>query len=112
MTKISSFQNKNPLKIIKIVQNLSIDQILLLDLYKVGQKLGGISSLYLDIRKHFDGDIYIGGGIKGFEDIDLFYRNEFSGVLIGTALYDGSIDPQKLSDFWLIYKDNPCTWYI
>ncbi len=99
LTKINSYQNENPLKIIKLVQTLSIDQILLLDLYKVGQKLGGISSLYLDIRKHFDGDIYIGGGIKSFEDIELFYRNDFSGVLIGTALYDGSIDPQKLSDF-------------
>ncbi len=99
LTKIDSFQSKDPLKVINIIQTLSIDQILLLDLYKVGQKLGGLSSLYLDIRKQFDGEIYVGGGIKGFEDIELFYRNDFSGVLIGTALYDGSIDPQKLSDF-------------
>ncbi len=99
LTNIDLFKNQNPLKIIKIIQDLGINQIILLDLYKVGQKLGGISPLYLDIREIFNGDIYVGGGIKDFEDIDNFYNNKFSGVLLGTALYDGSINIQKLVNF-------------
>jgi len=86
LTNIDLFKNQNPLKIIKIIQDL-------------GQKLGGISPLYLDIREIFNGDIYVGGGIKDFEDIDNFYNNKFSGVLLGTALYDGSINIQKLVNF-------------
>ncbi|TFG17043.1 MAG: hypothetical protein EU531_04635 [Promethearchaeota archaeon] len=98
LTRIESFQNQDPLKIINIIQKLEINQIILLDLYSIGQKLGGISSLYLNIKENFDGDVYVGGGIKDYKDIELYYRNNFSGVLIGTALYDGSIKPQKLSE--------------
>jgi len=98
LTRIESFQNQDPLKIISIIQKLEINQIILLDLYSIGQKLGGISSLYLKIKENFDGDVYVGGGIKDYNDIVLYYRNNFSGVLIGTALYDGSIKPQKLSE--------------
>jgi len=98
LTKISSFRNQNPLKIITMLQELGINKIILLDLFKVGQKLGGISPLYLKIRNKFSGDIYVGGGIKDWADIEEFYKNKFSGVLIGTALYDGSINYQKLSN--------------
>ena len=98
LTRISSFQNQDPLNVINRIQNLDINQIILLDLYRVGQKLGGISSLYLDIKKNFDGDIYVGGGVKDYKDIEQYYSNNFAGVLIGTALYDGSINPQKLAE--------------
>ena len=99
LTGINKFKKQNPLTIVNEIRDLGISQIILLDLYKVGQKLGGISSLYLEIRKQFDGKIYVGGGIKNYQDIELYYKNHFSGVLIGTALYDGSIDPHKLSRF-------------
>jgi len=98
ITKINSFQDQDPLKIVNMIRNLDLTQIILLDLYRVGQKIGGMSPLYLDIKENFDGDIYVGGGIKDYKDIEQYYRNNFSGVLIGTALYDGSIDPQKLSE--------------
>jgi phosphoribosylformimino-5-aminoimidazole carboxamide ribotide isomerase len=98
LTRINSFQNQNPLRIINVLQKLEVNKILLLDLYRVGQKIGGISSLYLNIKKNFDGDVYVGGGIKNYKDIEQYYRNYFAGVLIGTALYDGSIEPQKLSE--------------
>lgn len=98
LTRINSLKNQNPLKIIKIIQKFSIKQIILLDLFRVGQKMGGLTSLYLDLIQKFNGDVYVGGGIKDFNDVEQYYRNNFSGVLIGTALYDGSIDPQKLED--------------
>ncbi|MEJ2294779.1 MAG: HisA/HisF-related TIM barrel protein [Candidatus Lokiarchaeota archaeon] len=99
ITEVNSFKRRDPLTIVKEIQDLGISQIILLDLYKVGQKLGGVSSLYLEIRKQFHGKIYVGGGIKNYQDIETYYKNHFSGVLIATALYDGSIEPHKLSEF-------------
>ncbi|MFW9928874.1 MAG: HisA/HisF-related TIM barrel protein [Candidatus Thorarchaeota archaeon] len=99
ITGINTLKKKTPLTIVNEIQDFGISQIILLDLYKVGQKLGGLSSLYLEIRKQFDGKIYVGGGIKNYQDIEMYFNYHFSGVLIGTALYDGSIDPHKLSEF-------------
>ena len=97
LTKIDSLQNQDLLKVINIIRKLNVNQIILLDLFRVGQKLGGISPLYLEIKQQFNGFIYVGGGIKDYKDIELYYRNNFSGVLIGTALYDGSIKPENLA---------------
>ena len=75
---------------------LGVVNIILLDLYKVGQKMGGISALYLKVREQFNGEILVGGGIKDIQDIKEYKSNNFSGVLIGTALHDGSIKIQEL----------------
>ena len=50
----------------------------------------------MDILHNFNGDILVGGGIKNFKDILDYKEKNFSGVLIATALYDGTIDIKKL----------------
>jgi len=102
ITQINEFKFKSIPDIVKKIRDLGVYKIILLDLFRVGQKLGGISPLYLKIRNEFNGEIYVGGGIKDLSDIQTYYDNQFSGVLIGTALYDGTINIQKLRD--LIYK--------
>lgn len=97
ITKLKNYKDKTPLALIKTLKELNVKEIILLDLFRVGQKVGGVSPLYLKIRKKFHGDILIGGGIKDFNDINMLYNHKFSGVLIGTALYDGSIKIEKLS---------------
>ncbi|HEY0089823.1 MAG TPA: HisA/HisF-related TIM barrel protein, partial [Candidatus Lokiarchaeia archaeon] len=91
--KLDSF---NPLKIISLLDSLGVKEIILLDLFRVGQKIGGIPPLYLKIREIFSGDILVGGGIKDFNDILNYKKNNFSGVLIGTAFYDGSIKIEEI----------------
>ncbi|GAI69286.1 unnamed protein product, partial [marine sediment metagenome] len=81
------------------IENLGVEKIILLDLYKVGQKLGGIPQLYQEIRDEFKGNIIVGGGIKDMDDIKLYNRHNFSGVLIGTALHDGTINFDKIRKF-------------
>ncbi|MBY9002536.1 MAG: hypothetical protein KGD73_01055 [Candidatus Lokiarchaeota archaeon] len=107
ITKIKELKFKSIPDIVKIIGDLGVSKIILLDLFRVGQKLGGISPLYLRLRNKFDGEIYVGGGIKNLSDIQTFNDNEFSGVLIGTALYDGTIKIQKLRN--LIYKYDTST---
>lgn len=96
LSKAKDIKNQNPIEIIKKIESLGIKSIILLDLYRVGQKIGGIPPLYLDILKNFDGDILVGGGIKNFKDVLDYKDQNFSGILIATALYDGTIDFEKL----------------
>ena len=96
ITKINDLKNETPLNVVLKLKNLGVRELILLDLFRVGQKLGGIPPLYLKIRNIFDGNILVGGGIKNFDDLLNYYRNSFSGVLLATALYDGSIKVEKL----------------
>jgi len=86
----------NPLELMSLLEHLGVKEIILLDLFRVGQKIGGIPPLYLKIREIFSGDILVGGGIKDFNDILNYKKNNFSGVLIGTAFYDGSIKIEEI----------------
>ncbi|MFW9773306.1 MAG: HisA/HisF-related TIM barrel protein, partial [Candidatus Thorarchaeota archaeon] len=92
-------RNKNPKEIVEMVNHLGVQEIILLDLFRVGQKIGGIPSQYLEIQKLFNGKIFVGGGIKNYGDILNYYQNQFSGVLIATALYDGTIDIEKVRNY-------------
>jgi phosphoribosylformimino-5-aminoimidazole carboxamide ribotide isomerase len=96
ITEIKEFKHQSAINVTKELDKLGIQKIILLDLYRVGQKMGGIPPLYHKIRKLYQGKILVGGGIKNLSDIKMYYTAGFSGVLIGTALYDGSINIQKL----------------
>ena len=96
ITRAKGLRNKAPLEIIRKIQALGINEIILLDLFRVGQKMGGIPPIYLEIQKFFSGNVYVGGGIKDYKDILSYIQQKFAGILIATALYDGSIDIEKV----------------
>jgi phosphoribosylformimino-5-aminoimidazole carboxamide ribotide isomerase len=100
-TNVKEIQNQHPIEIIRKIEELGVKKIILLDLYKVGQKIGGIPPLYLEIRNQFKGQILVGGGIKDIRDIEEYKQYTFSGVLIGTALHDGTIGVEKLRELSL-----------
>jgi uncharacterized protein related to proFAR isomerase len=96
LSNSKEFKNYPILNVIEKIEMLGVKELILLDLFRVGLKLGGVPKLYLDILQNFNGNIYIGGGIKNLNNI-LQYKSEgFSGVLIATALYDGTIEIGKL----------------
>jgi len=97
ITKIKELKNESLISTVLRLKNLGVRELILLDLFRVGQKLGGIPPLYLKIRRIFDGDILVGGGIKNIDDLLNYNRENFSGVLLATALYDGSINIEKLN---------------
>ncbi len=99
LSNAKDIKTQNPLEIIKKIESIGIKNILLLDLFRVGQKIGGIPPLYLEILNSFSGNIFVGGGIKNYNDILDYRRHKFSGVLIATALYDGTLDIEKLRNF-------------
>ncbi len=95
--KISTYK---PIEIISDLEQLGVSNIILLDLYRVGQKMGGIPSHYKRIRNKFKGTIIVGGGVKNIADVSLYYEHNFTGVLIGTALYDGTIKKRDIISFF------------
>jgi len=99
LSRAKDIKNQNPLKLIKKIESLGIKNIILLDLFRVGQKIGGIPPLYLDLLHNFTGNIFVGGGIKNYRDILDYKEQNFSGILIATALYDGTVDIEKLRYF-------------
>jgi len=96
LTRAKDIKNHNLLDIVNKIESMGIKSIILLDLYRVGQKIGGIPAHYLEILNNFSGDIFVGGGIKNIEDILNYKNHNFSGILIATALYDGTITVEKL----------------
>jgi len=92
-------RNKNIIEITKKIGEIGIKELILLDLFRVGQKVGGIPQQYLEIQGSFEGNIYAGGGIKDYKDILNYKDLNFAGVLIATALYDGTINIEKLTNF-------------
>jgi len=99
LSNAKDIKTQSPIKLIKKIESLGIKKIILLDLFRVGQKIGGIPQLYLDILHNFNGDVYVGGGIKNYTDILNIKEQNFSGVLIATALYDGTIEIENLRYF-------------
>ncbi|MFW9828261.1 MAG: HisA/HisF-related TIM barrel protein [Candidatus Thorarchaeota archaeon] len=99
LSKVKEIINKNPLELIQKINARGVKKIILLDLYRVGQRVGGIPPIYIDILHDFDGEVLVGGGIRDYEDLLAYKKQNFSGVLIATALYDGTISSEQLSNF-------------
>jgi len=99
ISNLKELKKQDPLKLIKILKKLNVKEIILLDLFRVGQKIGGIPPLFIKFRNQFQGNILLGGGVKEFNDLEIMQYHNFSGVLIATALYDGSINFDDLKKF-------------
>ena len=96
LTKAEGLSNITSLEIIKRIESMGIKELILLDLFRVGQKIGGIPKQYLEIQDSFNGDIFVGGGIKDYKDVLSYKQQNFAGILIATALYDGTINIEKV----------------
>ena len=103
-TRIREYQYSPISEIVNDLGKLGVSRIILLDLKRVGSKEGGIPELYKEIRRIFEGEILVGGGIKNLNDLSVYHHFGFSGVLIGTALYDGTINLKEMTR--LINEDN------
>ena len=101
LSKVKSLRDLTPITIVKKLELFGIKELILLDLFRVGQKIGGIPSQFLEIKDEFEGKIYVGGGIKELKDILYLKQQRFAGVLIATALFDGTINIEKLRKFFV-----------
>ncbi|MEZ5334046.1 MAG: HisA/HisF-related TIM barrel protein [Methanolobus sp.] len=87
---------EDPFKIVELLNNYELKDIILLDLDRVGTS-SGVDSQFLStivsISKH---NVLLGGGVRNSDDIDELERIGIKGALVATALHNGSIPLRKV----------------
>ncbi len=76
-------------------------RLVLLDLARVGSGRGtGTMQLLSQIVAAYPGvDVIVGGGIRGIDEVAVLKNMGASGVLLGSALHDGTIGRRELALF-------------
>ena len=85
---------------IKKIEKIKIARIIYTDINKDGTKLGPNLNETLDLSKLTTIPLLISGGISSIEDVINIKKNKFKnieGIIIGKAIYDGTIDINELS---------------
>lgn len=90
LTKDMTMEDR-PEDIIKRLNNIEINEIILLDLGKVGTGAGIDEEFLNDIADLSRHNILVGGGIKNLGDIETLRRLGINGALAATALHNGNI---------------------
>ena len=76
------------------------DNIIIMNLARVGTSLGPDTDLIRHIRNLAGSrNIYIGGGIKNFDDLLILEDMDIAGVLLATALHDRTITGNQIARF-------------
>jgi phosphoribosylformimino-5-aminoimidazole carboxamide ribotide isomerase len=90
-----------PFEVAHCAVDAGCTQLIVLDIARVGTG-GGVPTLGLcdQIRRTFPAvTILTGGGVRDVEDLRTLDRAGIDGVLIGSALHDGTISPSDLAEF-------------
>jgi phosphoribosylformimino-5-aminoimidazole carboxamide ribotide isomerase len=90
--------HNEPMTIIQAALEVGVRRVLLLDIDRVGTGLGLASlELVAMVRSRYsDLEITVGGGVTSPLDLKTARATGASGILVGSALYDGRIGPEDL----------------
>jgi phosphoribosylformimino-5-aminoimidazole carboxamide ribotide isomerase len=87
---------RDPVSLLREFQRIGVEQIIVLDLAKVGSETGVNMPILREALRNVDGKVYVGGGVRDAKDlVDLKNVGVF-GVLIATALHSGRISVEDL----------------
>ena len=82
---------KNPADILRGLQEMGLEQIIILDLSRVGSDEGVNMPLLREILGRFKLKVLVGGGVRDLKDLLELERMGVFGVLLATALHSGRI---------------------
>lgn len=84
-----------PLQLLGEFRSMGLSQVIVLDLSRVGSGMG-IDLGFLKTVLGVGLDVYVGGGVRGFEDLLELKEAGISGALVATALHTGKIGVSAL----------------
>jgi phosphoribosylformimino-5-aminoimidazole carboxamide ribotide isomerase len=87
-----------PLDVIRILNGLELDAVILLDVARVGSGEGIDARLTEEAASASKHGIIVGGGVRGVEDLELLEKCGASGAIIASAAHDGRIPLSMLRD--------------
>jgi len=82
---------KEPEELVKLLNELNIKDIVIIDLSKVGTEAGINEDFLREIKGISNHNILFGGGIRDMNDIDTLKEIGISGALVATAIHNGKI---------------------
>ena len=80
-----------PLEVIRKLNGIPIDGVILLELDRVGTTLGLDTDFLEKAVSVSDHPLILGGGVKGVEDLQTLEDLGFRGALVATAVHNGKI---------------------
>jgi len=82
---------KEPKEVVKLLNELNIKDIVIIDLSKVGTGAGINEDFLREIKGISNHNILFGGGIRDMKDINTLKEIGISGALVATAVHNGKI---------------------
>ncbi|WMW21352.1 HisA/HisF-related TIM barrel protein [Methanolobus mangrovi] len=86
----------DPFKIVELLNDYDLEDIIILDLDRVGTSSGIDSQFLSKIASISDHNVLLGGGVRNVEDIEALEGIGIKGALVATALHNGSIPLQMI----------------
>jgi phosphoribosylformimino-5-aminoimidazole carboxamide ribotide isomerase len=96
LDKLNSAGKLQPMDLLRAVQKMGVNQVILLDLSRVGSGEGVNMPLLKEALKYLNIKVFVGGGIRDLRDLVALKDLGVSGVLLATALHTGKISPDEL----------------
>jgi phosphoribosylformimino-5-aminoimidazole carboxamide ribotide isomerase len=85
-----------PLAFLGELEAMSVSQVIVLDLQKVGSGEGVNIAFLREALGNLQAEIYVGGGVRDVEDLMELKELGVAGALVATALHSGKISPENL----------------
>jgi len=82
---------RNPAGILRELQEMGLEQVIILDLSRVGSDEGVNMPLLREILSRFKLKVFVGGGVRDLKDLLELEKMGVFGVLLATALHSGRI---------------------
>jgi phosphoribosylformimino-5-aminoimidazole carboxamide ribotide isomerase len=83
--------DRTPLDVLKLLNGLELDAVILLDVARVGSGEGIDLELVTSAASASKHDIIVGGGVRGLPDLELLEKCGASGAIIASAVHDCKI---------------------
>jgi phosphoribosylformimino-5-aminoimidazole carboxamide ribotide isomerase len=87
-----------PFEILAEFKSVGLSQVVVLDLSRVGSGEGVDLNFLKQIKDTLGFDVYVGGGVRGIDDLVELEKIGISGALIATSLHTGKIGVSELKE--------------
>jgi phosphoribosylformimino-5-aminoimidazole carboxamide ribotide isomerase len=99
LSRCSTLRALSPLEAIQHLNKTGWQEIILLDLARVGTQSGIERALITETLKRYpDLNLLVGGGVRDIADLHSLKNSGVMGVLVATILHLGLIDREQISD--------------
>ena len=96
LTSDPGLAGREPISLLKSLNHLDLEGVILLDLERVGASTG-LDTVFLNAAAEASRHpLILGGGIKGEEDLEALEEMGFAGALLATAVHNGRIPLSKI----------------